>query len=55
LHDPERLIRLLCDPERPVQLILAGKAHPQDLPGQALIKKWNDFIQRPEVKAILSF
>ncbi len=55
LHDPERLIRLLCDSERPVQLILAGKAHPQDLPGQALIKKWNDFIQRPEVKGHIVF
>ncbi len=55
LHDPERLIRLLCDPERPVQLILAGKAHPQDLPGQALIKKWNDFIKRPEVKGHIVF
>jgi glycogen phosphorylase len=55
LHDPERLIRLLCDPERPIQLILAGKAHPQDLPGQALIKKWNDFIQRPDVKGHIVF
>jgi starch phosphorylase len=50
LHDPERLIRLLCDPRRPLQLVLAGKAHPRDLPGQALIKEWNDFIQRDEVK-----
>ncbi len=49
LHDPERLIRLLRDPQRPMQLVLAGKAHPQDLPGQALIKQWNDFIKRPEV------
>ncbi len=47
LHDPERLIRLLTNPERPMQLILAGKAHPADKPGQALIKQWNDFIQRP--------
>ena len=46
LHDPERLIRLLSDPQRPVQLILAGKAHPQDQPGQALVKQWNDFIKR---------
>src|SRR5262249_50771861 len=37
LHDPERLIRILTNRERPVQLILAGKAHPQDLPGQAII------------------
>ena len=50
LHDPERLIRLLGDPQHPVQLILAGKAHPQDQPGQALIKQWNDFIKRPEVQ-----
>ena len=28
LHDPERLLRLLTNPERPVQLIIAGKAHP---------------------------
>ena len=49
LHDPERLIRLLRDPERPMQLILAGKAHPHDQPGQALIRQWNDFIKRPEV------
>ena len=49
LHDPERLIRLLTNPERPMQLILAGKAHPADKPGQALIKQWNDFIQRPGI------
>jgi len=50
LHDPERLIRLLFNPQCPVQLILAGKAHPQDLPGQELIKQWKDFIKRPEVQ-----
>ncbi|HXP11281.1 MAG TPA: alpha-glucan family phosphorylase, partial [Acidobacteriaceae bacterium] len=49
LRDPDRFIRLLNNAERPMQLVLAGKAHPQDLPGQALVKKWNDFIQRPEV------
>jgi starch phosphorylase len=55
LHDPDRLIRLLTDSQRPVQLILAGKAHPEDKPGQALIKKWNDFIQRPEVRGHVVF
>jgi starch phosphorylase len=49
LHDPERLVRLLTEGSRPVQLILAGKAHPRDLAGQELIKEWNDFIKRPEV------
>jgi starch phosphorylase len=55
LHDSERLIRLLSNPQRPVQLILAGKAHPQDLPGQALIKQWKDFIKRPEVRGHVVF
>jgi starch phosphorylase len=55
LHDPERLIRLLSNPQRPVQLILAGKAHPQDLPGQSLIKQWKDFIKRPEAQGHVVF
>jgi len=55
LHDPERLVRLLTNCERPVQLILAGKAHPQDLPGQALVKQWNDFIRRDDVSAHVIF
>jgi glycogen phosphorylase len=55
LHDPERLIRLLRDPERPMQLILAGKAHPHDQGGQALIRQWNDFIKRPEVRQHVVF
>ena len=50
LHDPERLLRLLSNPQRPVQLILAGKAHPADEAGQALIQKWIQFIRRPEVR-----
>ena len=50
LHDPERLLRLLNHPQRPVQLIIAGKAHPADLAGQALIQKWVQFIRRPEVR-----
>jgi starch phosphorylase len=50
LHDPERLLRLLSNPQRPVQLIIAGKAHPADLAGQALIQKWVQFIRRPDVR-----
>jgi starch phosphorylase len=46
LHDPERLLRLLTNRERPVQLILAGKAHPADHAGQAMIRQWTQFIQR---------
>ncbi len=55
LHDPERLIRLLTDSRCPVQLILAGKAHPEDIPGQELIRRWNDFIERPEVRSHVVF
>ena len=55
LHDPERLLRLLCNPKRPVQLILAGKAHPADQAGQALIKQWIDFIRRSEVRSRVVF
>jgi starch phosphorylase len=50
LHDPERLLRLLTNPQRPVQLILAGKAHPADEEGQSLIHEWIQFIRRPEVR-----
>jgi len=50
LHDPERLLRLLSNPQRPVQLILAGKAHPADAAGQALIQKWIHFIRQPETR-----
>ena len=50
LHDPERLLRLLSNPKKPVQLIIAGKAHPADSVGQALIQKWVQFIRRPEVR-----
>ena len=55
LHDSERLIRILTDPRRPVQLILAGKAHPQDAAGQAMIKQWSEFIRRPEVRSHVIF
>lgn len=55
LHDPARLLRLLTNPERPVQLILAGKAHPADLAGQALIKQWVQFIRQPQVRQHVIF
>ena len=55
LHDPERLRRLLTNSERPVQLIMAGKAHPQDQAGQALIQEWIHFIRRPEIRPHVIF
>ena len=55
LHDPERLLRLLDNPERPIQLVLAGKAHPADQEGQGLIQQWTHFIQRPEARPHVVF
>jgi len=55
LHDPDRLARILTNPDRPVQLVVAGKAHPEDLAGQAMIRAWMDFNQRPEVRRRVVF
>ena len=56
LHDPERLVRILTNPDRPVQLLIAGKAHPADQPGQAIIRQWANFIRRrPEVRPHVVF
>lgn len=46
LHDPDRLERLLCQPESRAQLVLAGKAHPADSAGKAAIRRWTEFIAR---------
>jgi len=51
LQDPERLLRILTNAHRPVQLILAGKAHPRDAVGQAILRRWIEFINRPEARA----
>lgn len=55
LHDPERLLRMLANPQRPVQLVIAGKAHPEDQAGQALIQAWSHFIQRTEARPHVIF
>ena len=46
--DPKRLARLLSEVNRPVLLIFAGKAHPNDQPGQHLIRVIHEFSRRPE-------
>ncbi len=46
-RDLERLARILGDPDRPVQLVFAGKAHPADAPGQALISAIQVLSQDP--------
>jgi starch phosphorylase len=51
LHDPERLARLFTNPDRPVQLIIAGKAHPQDQTGQEMVQAWTRFIRQPHIRS----
>jgi glycogen phosphorylase len=55
LHDPDRLIRILTNSEHPVQLVLAGKAHPQDLEGQEMVRQWIEFTYRPEIRSRVVF
>ena len=50
LQDEERLVRLLTDSERPVQIIMAGKAHPEDAPGKEIIRRIVHFANRQEVR-----
>ncbi len=50
LADPDRLTRLLTDAQRPVQLIIAGKAHPQDEEGRRLVRQWSDYLCQPGVR-----
>ncbi len=55
LTDPERLLRLLTNPARPVQLVIAGKAHPADVAGQTMIQEWIQFIRRPAARPHVIF
>ncbi len=55
LHDPGRLLRILSDPRHPVQLIVAGKAHPADQAGQDLIQGWTHFVRRAEARKKVIF
>lgn len=55
LRDPARLERLLLDEHRPIQLIVAGKSHPADDGGKALIQQVVRFADRPEVRHRIAF
>ncbi len=55
LRDPERLKRLLLHPERPIQLVIAGKAHPADEGGKRLIQEIVRFSDDPEVRHRIAF
>ncbi|MEP6481478.1 MAG: alpha-glucan family phosphorylase [Rhodoglobus sp.] len=55
LHDPDRLRALLLHPERPIQIVIAGKSHPADDEGKRLIQKLVEFSQEPEVRKRMVF
>jgi starch phosphorylase len=55
LHDRERLTRILLDPERPVQMVIAGKSHPADDGGKKLVQEIVQFSDQPEVRHRIVF
>ena len=55
LRDPDRLRSLLLDPERPVQLIVAGKSHPADDQGKRLIQQLVRFTDEHDVRGRIVF
>ncbi|HTT75449.1 MAG TPA: alpha-glucan family phosphorylase [Candidatus Binataceae bacterium] len=50
LHDPERLTRILTNEKLPVQLVIAGKAHPADQAGKHMVHEWIEFIRRRNIR-----
>ncbi|MGB9249150.1 MAG: alpha-glucan family phosphorylase, partial [Mycobacterium sp.] len=55
LRDPDRLEQLLLNKDKPIQLIVAGKSHPADDGGKALIQQVVQFADRPEVRHRIAF
>lgn len=55
LHDPERLTKLLTNSHYPIQIVIAGKAHPADLEGCRLVQEITNFVRRPEVRKHMVF
>lgn len=54
-HDVERLVRIVADADRPVQLIYAGKAHPRDHEGKDLIRQIVHHVRRPSLRRHIAF
>ena len=55
LSDRARLESMLCDDAHPVQLVLAGKAHPEDTDGKRMVQEWIEFAQHPKVRRRVVF
>jgi len=55
LREPERLKAMLTDPERPIQIVIAGKSHPADEGGKALIQEMVRFADAEDVRHRIVF
>lgn len=55
LSNPERLTKLINDPERPIQFVFAGKAHPQDQGAKQVLQKLLDWQRHPSVRQSVTF
>jgi starch phosphorylase len=55
MQDSDRLMRLLGNRDHPVQLLIAGKAHPQDLIGKDMLRRWYDFSRRADLEGRVVF
>lgn len=55
LHDPDRFTRMVLDSARPLQIVLAGKAHPDDERGKQMIREWVELAQRDGLKSRIIF
>lgn len=53
--EPDRLERIVNDPERPVQILISGKAHPLDTPGKEIIKKIIDYASEERFRNRIIF
>lgn len=55
LHDPARLTRILTSRDRPLQLVVAGKAHPADEEGRRMVRQWIEYAGWEQVRGKVLF
>jgi len=55
LSQPERLVKLVADPKRPLQIIFAGKSHPRDDEGKKILQRIIQYAKNPELKRRIVF
>jgi len=55
LSQPERLVKLVADPKRPLQIIFAGKSHPRDDEGKKILQRIIQYAKNPKLKHRIVF